>query len=163
MGVALPDPEFRILRAQREDPRVAVHVIGVDRDGLHVCADGLRALLERDMGVPFPFPQILRLRVDLQREVVIAEGVGRAASGHEDLGLEPEGARAAPVQGERLVRGGLGRLEPAHPQETIADGREGFRKVLEPRGRLPHFEEAEGFDERDRRAGFGSRVQCGDA
>src|SRR5207249_6386919 len=112
---------------------------------------------------PFPFPQILRLRVDLQREVVIAEGVGRAAFGHEDLGLEPERAHAAAVQSQGLVRGGLGRLEPADPQEAFADGSEGFRKVLEPRGWLPHFEEAERFDECDRRAGFGSCVQCGDA
>jgi hypothetical protein len=159
VGVALPDPHLGVLRAQREDARVSVDVLRVEGDGLHVRADGLRPLLERDVCVPLVFPQDLRLRIDLERDVVVAEGIGRAAPGDEDLGLEPERVHAAAVRGQGLARGRLRRLEAAHAQEAFADTGEGLGELLEARGRFPHLEEAEGLDERDRRASLGACVQ----
>src|SRR5207249_734458 len=50
MGISLPDPEFRVLRTQREDPRISIRVIRLQGHGLHVRADGLGRLPEGRVG-----------------------------------------------------------------------------------------------------------------
>src|SRR5712691_1872406 len=162
MRIPFPHPEFRILRTQCEDPGVPGRVIRIQAHRLHVRADRLGGLTQGGMGVPFPLPEILRLRIRLKGDVVVTEGVRRAVLGDEDVGLESEGTHVFAVQGHRLVRGSLPGFQTTDPQETLADVGEGLRIVLEPGSRLPDFEEAEGFHERDCGTCLGTGIECRD-
>src|SRR5437016_1248119 len=163
MRISLPDPEFDVLRTQREDPRISIRVIRVQAYGLHVRADGLGRLSEGRVGVPFPLPQILGLRIHPEGDLVEAEGIRRPVLRHEDVRLEGEGAHIAAVQGHRVVGGRLPGFQSADAQETLPDVGESLRIVFESGGRFPDFEDAEGFDERHRGAGLEAGIEGRDA
>src|SRR5436190_18105229 len=107
MGISLPDPEFRVLRTQREDPRISIRVIRLQGHGLHVRADGLGRLPEGRVGVPFPLPQILGLRIHLEGDLVIAEGVRRPVLRDEDVRLEGEAVTFPPARAIAWVAAAL--------------------------------------------------------
>src|SRR5207245_1769719 len=79
---------------------------------LHVGADRLRPLLQGEVGVPFPFPEIFRLRIDAQSGVVISERVGRVLLGEPDISLEAQGSEVSAVAGQGVRCGGLSGLDP---------------------------------------------------
>src|SRR2546425_766357 len=140
----------RLVGDQREDAAISFDIIGIEVHDLHVRADRLWPLLQCDMGVPLPLPQIFGLRIDAQSGVVISERIGRALLREEDVSLEAEGSKVSSVASQRVRGRGLGGLDSTDPEKPRPDRRIGFLKILDPCPRLLRSEDLERLDERDR-------------
>src|SRR6266581_4849218 len=150
VGFSRPYPELGIVGDEREDAGISFRIIGVEVHDLHVRADRLWPLLQRDVGVPFSFPEVLGLRIDAQSGVVVTERIGRALLGEEDVPLEAQCSKISSVASQGVRRRRLGGLDPTDPQEPRPDRRIGFLKILDPCPRLLCSEDLERLDERDR-------------
>src|SRR5438093_10968190 len=150
VGFSGPDPQVGIVGDQREDAAISVDIIGIEVHDLHVRADRLWLLLQRDVGVPFSLPQIFGLRIDAQSGVVISECIGRALLREEDVSLEAEGSKVSSVASQRVRGRGLGGLDSTDPEKPRPDRRIGFLKILDSRPRLLRSEDLERLDERNR-------------
>src|SRR5438093_3718900 len=150
MGLSRSHPELGIVGDERQHPAISFHIIGVEVHDLHVRADRLWPLLQCDMRVPLPLPQIFGLRIDAQSGVVISERIGRALLREEDVSLEAEGSKVSSVASQRVRGRGLGGLDSTDPEKPRPDRRIGFLKILDSRPRLLRSEDLERLDERNR-------------
>ena len=148
MRIAFPHPEGGVLRDECEDPGVPVDIVRVEVHGLHVRADRLGRLFERGVGVAFPLPQDLRLRLDAQACVVVGERVRGLPLSDEDVSLQAQAVRISAVGRQGPRRSGLRRFEAADAQESGSDVRERIGEVPGSRRRFNGFEESERLEER---------------
>src|SRR5213593_903030 len=162
VGFSGPHPELGIVGDEREDAAISFDIIGIEVHDLHIGADRLRPLLQGDMGVPFPLPEVFRLRIDAQSGVVVSEGVGRALLGEEDISLEAESSEVSAVAGQGVRRRDLGGLDPTDAEESRPNRRIGLLKILDSRPGLLRFEDLERLHERDRCAAVRVHLESGE-
>ena len=162
MRLSGPHPEFGVVRHQSEDAPIALDVVGIEVHDLHVCADRLGPLLQGDVGVSLPLPEVLGLRIDAQSGIVVAERVRCALLREQDVALQAEGSQIPSVRRERVGGRRLRGLDPTDAQESRADSRIGLLEFLDSRRRLLRLEDLEGLGECNRRALLRVRFESGE-